>query len=228
MRAFDILFENNHCLAVRKEPGVLSQKNERGEVGLTELIASETGSPVFPVHRLDRETGGVMVFAKTARAASSLSDAIREGAFHKEYLAILTGRPPEAEGILEHLLYYDRKRGKAFPVKRARGGVRLARLRYRVLAEKDGAVLVRVFPETGRTHQIRVQFAAAGSPLLGDGRYGGGSGQLALFCRAIGFPDPQTGSPLHFSQDPEGGVWERFKEEIGALSADGTAGESLL
>ena len=95
MRAIEILFENEGILVVLKEPGTLSQQNERGEPGLTELLSSQAGRPVFPVHRLDRETGGVMVFAKTDRAAAALSRAIQTGDFRKEYLKVSPARQAE-------------------------------------------------------------------------------------------------------------------------------------
>lgn len=217
MRDFEILFEDGAFLVIRKEAGLLSQKNERGEPGLTELLPSRTGSSVFPVHRLDRETGGAMVFAKTEKAAAALSAAIREGRFQKEYLALLTKPPAAPEGTLEHLLFYDRKRGKVFPVTRERKGVKKARLRYQTVSAREGLTLVRVFPETGRTHQIRVQFAAAGSPLAGDRRYGGGEGMLCLFCRALSFPDPETGEERVFTLSPRGERWDLFRNEIQVL-----------
>ncbi len=218
MPAIEILFQNDALVVVNKAPGVLSQKSERGEPGLTELLPEQTGSPVFPVHRLDRETGGVMVYAKTRQAAAALSASLQNGLFRKEYLAILNGRVTEPEGTLEHLLFFDRARGKVFPVKRERRGVKKARLSYRVAGERGGQTLVRVFPETGRTHQIRVQFAAVGAPLAGDRRYGGGTGQLALHCRALLFPDPVTQKKLLFSAPPGGMVWEVFRNEIQVLS----------
>ena len=114
-------------------------------------------------------------------------------------------------------MFFDRRQGRSFPVKRERAGVRKARLRYELIGEKEGLTLARVFPETGRTHQIRVQFAVRGCPLLGDGRYGGGSGPLHLFCRALSFPHPRTEKALFLSASPSGGQWSLFCGEIEAL-----------
>ena len=155
-----------------------------------------------------------MVYAKTSRAAGALSAAM--GAFRKEYLCIVRGRPEEAEGTCRDLLLHDRARNKSFVVQRMRGGAKEASLEYRTLAERDGLSLLLVLLHTGRTHQIRVQFASRGLPLLGDGKYGGGPGQLALWSWSLSFPHP-NGKPMAFQAAPEGGAWTAFAGEIADL-----------
>ena len=210
-----ILFQDKTILVCLKPPGLLSQ-NGPGET-LPELLERETGQPVFPVHRLDRGVGGVMVYAKTGRAAAALSAAIQDGSFQKEYLCVVRGRPGEDSGVYRDLLIHDRARNKSFVVRRTRGGVKEASLEYRVLAEREGASLVWVRLHTGRTHQIRVQFASRGTPLLGDGKYGGGGGQVALWSYRLGFPHPATGERMVFEEVPSGMAFQKFQGPRGNL-----------
>ncbi len=203
-----ILYQDKALAVCLKPPGVLSQDGPGN--ALPALLREQLGCEIFPVHRLDREAGGVMVCAKTSRAAGTLSGAMAQGGFRKEYLCIIRGCPEEKEGTWKDLLFHDKTRNKSFVVQRMRGGVKEARLDYQVLAEKDGLSLVRVLLHTGRTHQIRVQFASRGFPLLGDGKYGGGSGGLALWSAFLAFPHPASGEPMSFQSPPEGGVWTAF------------------
>ena len=212
-----ILFQDGALAVCLKPPGVLSQDGP-GET-LPALLREQLACDIFPVHRLDRESGGVMVYAKTSRAAGALSAAMSQGKFQKKYLCIVRGCPEESEDTWKDLLLHDKARTTSFVVKRMRGGVKEASLEYRVLAEKEGLSLILVRLHTGRTHQIRVQFASRGMPLLGDGRYGGGGGDMALWSRALSFPHP-SGTPMAFQALPEGPVWEPF---AGALR-DSTVG----
>lgn len=205
-----ILFQDKALLVCVKPPGLLSQ-NGPGET-LPELLSRETGQSVFPVHRLDRGVGGVMVYAKTSHATAALSAAIRDGSFQKEYLCVVRGRPREDFGVYKDLLIHDRAKNKSFVVRRMRGGVKEASLEYRVLAEQEGISLVRVRLHTGRTHQIRVQFASRGTPLLGDGKYGGGNGQIALWSCRLEFPHPATGQKMVFEETPSDMVFQKFWE----------------
>lgn len=208
-----ILFQDKALAVCLKPPGILSQDGP-GET-LPALLRNQLGGDIFPVHRLDREAGGVMVCARTSRAAGALSAAMPE--FRKEYLCVIRGRPEASEGTYRDLLLHDKARNKTFVVQRMRGGVKEASLDYRVLAEKDGMSLVRVLLHTGRTHQIRVQFASRGTPLLGDGRYGGGSGSMALWSWSLAFPH-QNGKTMKFQALPEGGVWDAFAGDIANVS----------
>ena len=206
-----ILFQDKALAVCLKPPGVISQDGP-GET-LPALLREQLGCDIFPVHRLDREAGGVMIYAKTSRAAGALSAAMTRGEFQKKYLCIVRGRPEEEEGVWKDLLLHDKARNKSFVVKRMRGGVKEASLEYRLLAEKDGLSLVLVRLHTGRTHQIRVQFASRGLPLLGDGRYGGGGGEMALWSCALAFRHP-AGKRMAFRALPEGRVWEAFAGEM--------------
>ena len=215
-----ILFQDKALAVCLKPPGVLSQDGP-GET-LPALLREQLGCDIFPVHRLDREAGGVMVYAKTSRAAGALSAAMTRGEFQKKYLCIVRGRPKAEEGTYRDLLLHDKARNKSFVVKRMRGGVKEASLEYRVLAEKDGLSLILVRLHTGRTHQIRVQFASRGMPLLGDGKYGGGPGPMALWSCALSFPHP-SGKQMIFQNLPEGQVWDAF---AGVLQ-DNTVGTEI-
>ena len=183
---FVILYEDAQILVCVKPRGILSAPDASGKPSMAELLAPRT---VYPVHRLDREAGGLMVFAKTVQSAAALSAEIQAGHFQKEYLAFCEGRPPQ-EGIWEDLLYHDRGKNKTYIVKRRRAGVKDARLSFRLLysfEDRCSLSAIRLF--TGRTHQIRVQFASRGFPLCGDRKYGAKSrGKLALFSWKLTFP----------------------------------------
>ncbi len=209
-----VLFQDKSLAVCLKPPGVLSQDGA-GET-LPSLLREQLECDIFPVHRLDREAGGVMVYAKTSRTAGALSGAMARGEFQKKYLCIVRGRPEEAEGTYRDLLLHDKARNKSFVVHRMRGGVKEASLEYQVLAAKDGISLVLVRLHTGRTHQIRVQFASRGTPLLGDRKYGGGGCEMTLWSCSLSFPHP-SGKPMAFQALPEGRVWAAFVEELTAV-----------
>jgi len=203
-----ILYQDKSMIICLKSPGLLSQSGP-GE-DMLQILGSQESCTLFPVHRLDRGVGGVMVFAKSSKAAAALSTAIQRGSFQKEYSCIVRGTPADPEGIYRDLLYHDKGRNKTFVVDRMRGGVKEASLEYRVLLSRDEGSLVRVKLHTGRTHQIRVQFASRRTPLVGDGKYGGGSGQIALWSWRLSFPHPATGKQMEFKRLPESGLWSAF------------------
>lgn len=199
-----------------KPRGVAS---EAGPGGMPALIGAALGIPeeqALAVHRLDRETGGVMIYALNRKTAASLSALIAEGKMEKTYLAVTEGQPAEPAGQWTDLLYWDRSKRKSYPVRRPRGGVKEARLSYQVLRTAGSRALLRVSPQTGRTHQIRVQCASRGLPLWGDGRYGGKEKNgFGLWCQRLTLPDPeQPGRMISAAADPpDEAPWNTFLDD---------------
>ena len=212
--ALKLLYEDASLLVVEKAPGLSTE----GGSGPTVLEALEgMGKPCFLLHRLDRETGGLLLLARTKEAAATLSREIAEREIRKEYLAVVEGRPSPAAGSLRDLLYRDRTKNKSYVVSRPRKGVKEALLDYRVLesldAEAGPLTLVRVTLHTGRSHQIRVQFSSRSMPLYGDSRYGSRNRgvSLALWSHRLRFRHPDTGEELTFcSLPPQEGIWAAF------------------
>lgn len=190
----EILFENREFAVCVKPVGLESQAQ------VPEELSRMLGGDFYPVHRLDLNVGGVMVYARTKAAAAALSRAIQEGAMVKEYVAMVHGAPPEA-GDWEDLLLKDSAKNKVFVVKRMRGGVKKARLEYRRLTEGETS-LVRIRLHTGRSHQIRVQFASRKFPLVGDHKYGARDEATApmLFSCCLTFP--WKGQTMRFEKLP--------------------------
>lgn len=208
----EILEQNEAYVVCVKPVGVPAQGE--GENAMPARLAAEVGGEIYPVHRLDQAVGGVMVYARTKQAAAALSRAIQEGRMEKEYLAVLTKPMAEPCGTLRDLLYHDRVKNKTYVVKRKRNGVKEAVLDYETLASGANGTLVRVHLHTGRTHQIRVQFASRGCPLAGDGKYGGKGSAPLLWSYRLSFPDPRDGTMRIFERRPEGPAWEAlFAEE---------------
>ena len=206
----EILYQDNDIIVCIKPAGLLSEGE--GEDSLLTVLAAQCGGQVFPVHRLDRGAAGLMVFARNSKAAAGLSRAVQEKQLKKEYFARVSGVPAEKEGEMTDFLFKDSRKGKVFAVKRPRKGVREARLTYRVLWQDGDSSLVRVALDTGRTHQIRVQFSSRGMPLWGDGKYGSRvKGDLALFSCGLGFPHPRTGKSMTFATKPQGAPWDAIQ-----------------
>ena len=158
------------------------------EIQLPAALKEQLGGEIYPIHRLDKNVGGVMVFARTKYAAAALSKAVQDGALIKEYVAMVHGTPPET-GDWEDLLFKDSSKNKVFVVKRERRGVKKARLEFRRLTAENTS-LVHIRLHTGRSHQIRVQFSSRGFPLVGDHKYGSRDEATApmLFSCRITFP----------------------------------------
>ncbi len=189
--ALHVLWEDESLIFVDKPAGVSSQSP-----GMPESIADYLGGgSVYVLHRLDREVSGVMVYAKTKAAAAAVSAQIAAGELTKEYLAWVTGHPVPA-GELRDLLYHDRGRNKTYVVSRPRKGVKEAILTYTAEETRGDCTLVRVHLVTGRTHQIRVQFASRGFPLVGDAKYGGPKGKIALRSCLVSLTHPTTGERI--------------------------------
>ncbi len=183
------------------------------------LLKDKAGcDPVYPVHRLDRTTQGVMVYALSEDAARRLSAMIQQGQLEKTYLAVVEGVPEGSQGEYTDLLYFDRRKNKSYVVKRERKGVKQARLQYEVLQtighEGKQISLLRIRLMTGRTHQIRVQFASRKMPLVGDRRYGSHipADHIQLCSAKLSFTHPFTGEELSFSYEPTDEYFKLFDQ----------------
>jgi 23S rRNA pseudouridine1911/1915/1917 synthase len=196
-----LLYADQDLAAVDKPAGVPAQPTLTTDAGtLPDLVAALLGAPVTLVHRLDRETSGVTVFARTKRAAAALAEAFRAGAPEKTYLALAARAPSPREGRVDAPLGKDPARAG---LRRVDPRGQPAATRYRTLRDGPAAALVEASPETGRTHQIRVHLAHLGAPLLGDPRYGGprrvgdvGVPRVMLHARRLVLAHPATGASL--------------------------------
>lgn len=190
----EILYSDRDIVVCIKPVGLDSEKE------VPDALTEQLGGEIFPLHRLDKNVGGVMVYARQKQAAAVLSKAIQEGTMVKEYYAMVHGTPPES-GDWEDLLWKDSAKNKVFVVKRERKGVKKARLEFqRRTAGTQSLVHIRL--HTGRSHQIRVQFASRGFPLVGDHKYGSHDEAAAplLFSCALTFP--YRGKTWHFEAKP--------------------------
>ena len=201
----EVLFSNKDIAVVLKPVGLDSEQE------VPAAIINALGGEVFPIHRLDKNVGGCMVYARSKKAASALSRAVQEGQMQKEYVALVHGVPPE-RGDWQDLLWKDSSKNKVFVVQRQRKGVKDARLEFTRLSCADPS-LVRILLHTGRSHQIRVQFASRGYPLVGDHKYGARDEAAApmLFSCALTFP--LGGKTMHFEHLPEWGNCIIIKQE---------------
>ena len=203
----EILFQDKNIAVCLKPAGVISQSTDGGNDMISllngEFEKNGENAKAYPVHRLDRETSGVMVYAKNSKSAAALSKQAEQNTRKKHYYAVVRGAPDEKSGVLKDFLFRDKQKNKTFAVKKMRKGVREASLEYNVIEEKDGFALLDILLHTGRTHQIRVQFASRKLPLYGDGKYGGGSGKLALFAHTLEFLHPVSGEKMIFSAKPD-------------------------
>ena len=191
----EILYSDREIAVCVKPVGLDS------EAEVPAALKEALGGEVFTIHRLDKNVGGVMIYARTKQAAAALSRAVQEGTMVKEYVAMVKGTPPES-GDWEDLLWKDSSKNKVFVVKRERRGVKKARLEFKRLTEGE-ASLVRIRLHTGRSHQIRVQFSSRGFPLVGDHKYGSRDEKTApmLFSCRITFP--YRGETKQFEAYPE-------------------------
>lgn len=190
----EILYSDANIAVCIKPVGLDSEQE------VPDALIQQLGGQIFPIHRLDKNVGGVMVYARTKPAAASLSKAVQDGTMVKEYVAMVHGIPPE-QGDWEDLLWKDSRKNKVFVVKRVRGGVKKARLEFTRLSQGETS-LVRIRLHTGRSHQIRVQFASRGYPLVGDHKYGARDSSPApmLFSCCVSFP--YQGKLRRFEQLP--------------------------
>lgn len=190
--SMEILFQDKG-IAVCVKPVGLDSEHE-----VPEELKKQLGGEMFPIHRLDKNVGGVMVFARTKAAAATLSKAVQDGALVKEYVAKVHGTPPDS-GDWTDLLFKDSSKNKVFVVKKERKGVKKARLEF----VRHGDDLVRIRLHTGRSHQIRVQFASRGFPLVGDHKYGSRDEATAPMLFSCRLTFPWQGQHMRFEKLPE-------------------------
>lgn len=204
-----VLFEDAQLIVLDKPAGVSSEETQDGNSvpALLRGYWKKEEAYVGVVHRLDTGVSGVMVYAKTPYAAAELSRQVQDRTFEKEYRCVCAGTPEPAQGEMRDFLFKDSRKGKVFPVKGARKGAKEAILDYEVLTtgslpdeERTQISLCRVILHTGRTHQVRVQFASRRHPLLGDGKYGSRvKGSIHLQSARIAFAHPKTKKRMEFS-----------------------------
>ena len=220
-----ILYEDKYLLVCEKPVGVESQRSSKGgEDMLTLLEKYRAGKGedgyVGLVHRLDTATGGAMIYSKRADMAGKLSAIVQSLEYKKTYLAIVHGEPVESSGEMRDLLFHDKMKNKSYVCDKKRAGVKEAILNYRVLstAEKEDGnkySLVEIELITGRTHQIRVQFASRKMPLVGDGKYGSrdNKASMALWSYKVKFTHPQSKKQIVAeSYPPESYPWDIFNK----------------
>lgn len=210
----NVLYEDNHIIVVEKPVNVLSQSDATGDMDLLTMVKNyvkkKYNKPgnvyIGLVHRLDRPVGGVMVFARSSKAAARLNKGQLEKDFEKEYLAIVKGNIPDKGRLVDKLEKLDN--GNTIVSNKGKEAI----LSYKVLQRSDKHSLVLISLETGRHHQIRVQFASRGFPLCGDQRYGEVDGtQLALFAYRLSFTHPVTKEKMSFEvKPPRNSYWTEF------------------
>lgn len=224
-RDLTVVHEDNHIIVVIKPQNVPTQADASGDTDMLtvvkEYIKNKYGKPgnvyVGLVHRLDRPTGGLMVFARTSKAAERLCEAIKSGDFEKKYLCVTCGIPKPSVGALTHYLKKNEKTNTVEIVPMMTEGAKKAELEYHVLAEKDSFALVKVNLLTGRSHQIRAQMSFNGTPLFGDAKYGADrrtlKHNLALWSSVLRFTHPTTGERLAFISYPPEDIspWKAFE-----------------
>ena len=210
---FSILYEDNHIIVVLKPQMVACCGDDSKDENLLDMIKeyikvkyNKPGNVyVGLIHRLDRPTGGVMVYAKTSKAASRLSEGMRNGEFEKKYLTVLCGSLSEQRGTLTNYLKKNTVNNMVYICTETEEGAKLATLDYKVLEDKAKYTLVEVRLHTGRTHQIRVQMSGISHPVFGDMRYGGAlaqKGKLALWAYSLSFLHPITKERMKFVACP--------------------------
>lgn len=203
----NIIYEDNHLLVVEKPVGIPVQEDKSKDIDMIKLLKdyrikneNKSGDAYIGlVHRLDRPVGGIMVFAKTSKAASRLSEEIRNNTFHKTYLAVIKGTLKNKENTLNDYLIKNEKENKSYVTSKDKG--KASSLKYKVISEKDNLSLVEINLITGRSHQIRVQFSSRNHPLVGDSKYGNNPNNIdiALFAQSITLVHPTTKETLTFT-----------------------------
>jgi 23S rRNA pseudouridine1911/1915/1917 synthase len=218
-----ILYEDNHLIVVIKPVGVLSQEDYTQDADMLTLIKqyikatyAKPGNVFLGlVHRLDRMVGGIMVFAKTSKAASRLSEQVRSRIFEKKYLAVVHGRTAQKATLIDYL-YKNPNQNHVIVVSKEEAGAKYSELSFQTLAFNDHFSLIEIDLKTGRPHQIRVQLSHLGYPLYGDKRYGKTQdlGNIALFAYSLSFYHPISKEKLLFTQTPEQFPFDKFSQNL--------------
>ena len=220
MEKLNVLYEDNHVIVAEKNPGILSQSDKSGDVDMLTLVKSyikekyDKKGEVFLglVHRLDTVTSGVMVFARTSKAASRLSDDIRQGKMSKQYIAVFEEIIDKKNGSFEDYLIKDNSKNISYVTNDNKKG-KYSKLEYEVLEIKENMSLVRINLITGRSHQIRVQFASRGFHIVGDAKYKAKSkdkDKIALHACELGFYHPTKKELMTFSLMPDRPPFDKF------------------
>jgi 23S rRNA pseudouridine1911/1915/1917 synthase len=223
--SFDVIFEDNHCLAINKPAGLLSQGDDTGEPSIVDLATAylkdryrKPGNVyVGLVHRLDRPTSGIVLLARTSKAAGRISEQFRAGSVRKVYRAIVEGRPVEREGEWVDILEKDPRTNRSALAGEASLSGKEARLKYRVVAHHHGRSELELYPATGRSHQLRVQLSTRGLSIVGDRKYGAsdrlraldGKARIALHAWRLTFTHPTKREPISL-EAPVPADWPSF------------------
>lgn len=220
MQKLKIIFEDNHIIVVEKTPNIPSQSDKTGDIDMLTIVKqyikekyNKQGNVYLGlVHRLDRPVGGIMIFAKTSKAASRLSEQVREKVFKKKYLAVVDGKIDKRSGILEDYLYKDERNNISKVVNKNKKNAKLAKLDYEVIKydEVKNLSLLKINLHTGRHHQIRVQLSNFGHSIFGDNKYGtrGKGKQISLWAYELTIKHPITKEEITFKNIPENiGTW---------------------
>ena len=225
MQNLKVIYEDNHIIVVEKTPNIPSQSDKTGDIDMLTLVKqyikekyNKPGNVYLGlVHRLDRPVGGIMIFAKTSKAASRLSNQVREKIFKKEYLAVVDGKITTISGTLENYLYKDERNNMSKVVSKDKKNAKLAKLDYEVITynEVKNLSLLKINLHTGRHHQIRVQLSNFGHSIFGDQKYGkrGHGKQIALWAYKLTIEHPISKEKMTFTDLPDTvGTWCILKD----------------
>ncbi len=217
--SLEILYEDKYIISVLKSAGMPVQSDKSGEVSLTELVSEYCNTPCHIITRLDRPVGGVSLFAKDKTTAALLTEMIRENKANKIYTAVLCGTVP-CGGHVEDYIFKNGRTNTSKVVNKGNIGAKRAALDYEIIERANCLTLVRIYLETGRHHQIRVQFSHMGYPIYGDTKYNDSfkhkRGVLpALFARELSFEHPVTKKPIHITaaKDTAAELFDKIKEK---------------